>query len=275
MPCLPGRRARQRAGPQLGDGDRDERILALEGGRPLDRPPMPAFSLSSVTCMATMPISAKATIPIQARPRISRSSSAWSTTAGRAGEGAGAPAPARGRTHAAAVRRRAAARRGPGAAGRSAGGARARRRPGRSRHQRGWPAAAAGSRAVLRRACGPPAGGHWRRAGWPRPRRESGRSPGGGAARPRARGRSRRPAARGGQMQPRARATRKRLTRPSSSEWKEIAGEAAARREQLPGERQRLVELAELVVDGDPQRLEASAWPDDRRRTGRAPAPRP
>ena len=57
-------------------------------------------------------------------------------------------------------------------------------------------------------------------------------------------------------MQPRARSARKRLTRRSSSEWNEMRGEAAADLEHVPGERQRLVELGELVVDGDPDRLE-------------------
>ena len=94
------------------------------------------------------------------------------------------------------------------------------------------------------------------RAGWRRPR------PGVGAiarrltssasgSRPQAQiGRS------GGQMQPCARATRKRLTRRSSSEWKEIAPSRPPIAQAPPGERERGVELAELVVDGDPQRLE-------------------
>ena len=57
-------------------------------------------------------------------------------------------------------------------------------------------------------------------------------------------------------MQPRARSARKRFTRRSSSEWKEIAREPAAVAQQLPGQRQRAVERAELVVHRDPDRLE-------------------
>ena len=59
-------------------------------------------------------------------------------------------------------------------------------------------------------------------------------------------------------MQPRARSTRKRLTRRSSSEWKEIAASTPPARSSAPGERQRAVELLELVVDGDAQRLEGA-----------------
>ena len=60
----------------------------------------------------------------------------------------------------------------------------------------------------------------------------------------------------GGQMQPRARSARKRLTRRSSSEWNEIAASRPPGRSSVPGERERRVELRELVVDGDPDRLE-------------------
>lgn len=41
---------------------------------------IPEFSFSSATCIATIPISAKAISPIHARPRIRRSSSELSTT---------------------------------------------------------------------------------------------------------------------------------------------------------------------------------------------------
>ena len=60
----------------------------------------------------------------------------------------------------------------------------------------------------------------------------------------------------GGQMQPRARSARKRFTRRSSSEWKRDGGQAARRAQEVPGQRQRCVERAELVVHGDADRLE-------------------
>ena len=63
----------------------------------------------------------------------------------------------------------------------------------------------------------------------------------------------------GGQMHPRARSARNRLTRRSSSEWNEIAANRPPGAEHVPGDRQRVVELGELVVDRDPQRLEGAA----------------
>ena len=57
-------------------------------------------------------------------------------------------------------------------------------------------------------------------------------------------------------MQPRARSARKRFTRRSSSEWKEIAASRPPVAQQVPGQRQRAVERVELVVHGDPDRLE-------------------
>ena len=60
----------------------------------------------------------------------------------------------------------------------------------------------------------------------------------------------------GGQMHPRARPARKRLTRPILERVEGDRGQPAAGAQQVPGSGQRLVELGELVVDGDPQRLE-------------------
>ena len=62
----------------------------------------------------------------------------------------------------------------------------------------------------------------------------------------------------GGQMQPRARSARKRLTRRSSSEWKEIPASTPPSRSSSQASGSAAVELAELVVDGDPQRLEGA-----------------
>ena len=62
----------------------------------------------------------------------------------------------------------------------------------------------------------------------------------------------------GGQMQPRARSARKRLTRRSSSEWKEIAASTPPSRSSSQASGSALVELPELVVDGDAQRLEGA-----------------
>ena len=59
-------------------------------------------------------------------------------------------------------------------------------------------------------------------------------------------------------MQPRARSARKRFTRRSSSEWKEIPANRPSYAQQLPGGGQRGVELAELVVDRDADRLEGA-----------------
>jgi len=61
----------------------------------------------------------------------------------------------------------------------------------------------------------------------------------------------------GGQMQPSARAVRNRLTRLSSSEWKEMA-ERRPPDADLPGQRERALERAELVVDRDADRLEGA-----------------
>ena len=57
-------------------------------------------------------------------------------------------------------------------------------------------------------------------------------------------------------MQPRVLAARKRFTRRSSSEWKEIPANRPWTPEQLPAGGQRGVELTELVVDGDADGLE-------------------
>ena len=48
------------------------------------------------------------------------------------------------------------------------------------------------------------------------------------------------------------------MTRRSSSEWKEIAANRPPGRSTLPHLRQRGVELEQLVVDRDPQRLEGA-----------------
>ena len=57
-------------------------------------------------------------------------------------------------------------------------------------------------------------------------------------------------------MQPRARSARKRFTRRSSREWNEIPAKRPPSRSSGPGQRQRRVDLVELVVDRDAQRLE-------------------
>ena len=211
--------------------------------------------------------------PIHTRPRIRRSSRRESGSAAAsarsqrrrriaaAGTRRGGARPAR------AARPDAARARGDAARGRAA-----RARPVALGARRARRCAAGGVTAASRalpRACGRRAGARTPRAGCRRPRPASARSSGGRAAPPRlaaadADGRS------GGQMQPRARSARKRLTRRSSSEWKEIAASRPPSRSSVPGERQRRVELAELVVDGDADRLEGALGRDGRRRS--APA---
>ena len=73
----------------------------------------------------------------------------------------------------------------------------------------------------------------------------------------------------GGQMQPRASAAKNRFTIRSSSEWKLMTASAPARPEHLDRRRQRSLESAELVVHGDPERLEHTP-----RRVAVAEAPR-
>ena len=77
----------------------------------------------------------------------------------------------------------------------------------------------------------------------------------------------------GGQMQPRARSARKRLTRRSSSEWKEIAASRPSVAQDGPGGGQRAVERLQLLVHRDANGLEdalgrvaASEAPADRGR---------
>ena len=136
--------------------------------------PMPAFSLSSETCMKTMPISATPMSAIHARPRMRRSSSGARRRAWRAARGA-APAAARRASRAGARRARARSRGG----GRAARRARAsRRRSAGARRWRAQPWSAGGvmrpPRASVRRASG-----RTSRAGWRRPRRASARRRGG------------------------------------------------------------------------------------------------
>ena len=240
--------------------------------RALTARPMPAFSLSSETCMKTMPMSAEreerdphaaAEQAVEER-RVDDAPGRRARGAARAAgrprrrrrREARVPRAARGRG-----RRRAAAGAGPGGA--ASGGLAARRW--RSR----MASCGRGPRASVRRAAG-----RTGRAGWRRPRRASGRpsaasSSSASGSRPQAHtGRS------GGQMHPCARSARKRFTRRSSSEWKEIPANRPTRAQQLPRARQRGVELAELVVDRDADRLERRAWPGGRRRSAPAPGSR-
>ncbi len=76
------------------------------------------------------------------------------------------------------------------------------------------------------------------------------------AARPAARAPQRQTGSPGGQMQPCARSARKRFTRRSSRDWKEIPANRPFSAESVPRQRQRVVDLPQLVVDGDPDRLE-------------------
>ena len=59
-------------------------------------------------------------------------------------------------------------------------------------------------------------------------------------------------------MQPRAFSARKRLTRRSSSEWNEITASRPPVASTSQASGRRLVDLCELVVDGDAQRLEGA-----------------
>ena len=217
---------------------------------------MPALSLSSETCMKTMPMSATATSAIHARPRTRRSSTRASPTrmarVPRRSASGGRATAARGRR----ARARVALGRGCGpeiAARRARRGGRAARRARADGGRRWWRAGVMlGSSSSFRAA----------RIRADRARGLAATSPGVGATarrvsssasgtRPQAHtGRS------GGQMQPRALAARKRFTRRSSSEWKEIPANRPRDAQQLPGGGQRRVELAELVVDRDADGLE-------------------
>ena len=237
--------------------------------------PMLAPSFRTSTCIATIPASITPSSGIHTRPRISRSSSAMigqrpderAASRRRAASGARRGG-RRGAGDARAAAARAARRRRGGARGRGraadAAGRRGRRAVGRATPPRSGMlgrcltcggVALAGSCAAsfelargaqvrrLRSGVGrdlPGVGATARRVSssasgsWPQT--QIGIS--------------------GGQMQPRARSARNRLTRRSSSEWNEIAAKRPSARSSVPGERQRVVELGELVVDGDPQRLE-------------------
>ena len=178
---------------------------------------MPELSLSSETCIATIPPSSAPSAQIQARLRSRRSTTRCSGSARTRANSPVVPVPRRGsaavaggrRDHAAVDRSGDAARRARrGRCVRPAMGAcrcgrhartsssvslRAARR--RADFERGLSATSPGVGATERRntssACGV------------RPQPQTGRS--------------------GGQMQPRVRSARKRLTRRSSSEWNEIA----------------------------------------------------
>ena len=70
-------------------------------------------------------------------------------------------------------------------------------------------------------------------------------------------------------MQPRARVGEEVLHAAVLERVEGDPGEHAALAQQAPGERQRAVELAELVVDRDPQRLEGALGGMARRRSVR------
>ena len=245
---------------------------------------MPAFSFSRPSCIVTIPISANATSPIQARPWIRRSSSGCVvTTVAGLRDGAARRAGARALYASEDGARDAARARGRGrpAAGADRGSRRARRRPrgaagviARLRARRACarrvarrtsgtgrraPARARREdRSVCARACGRRAGARTRSAGCWRSPPPWARSRGASAARPRASRPQTQTGRSGGQMQPRARSARKRLTRRSSSEWNEIAASTPPSRSSSQASGSAVVELGELVVDGDPQRLEGA-----------------
>ena len=187
------------------------------------RAEMPELSLSSETCMATIPPSMIPISQIHARPRRSAVDHRWSGSARRRSKAPVEPRRGAGRADARPGRRRrgrSGRRRAAGARGGGGRGAACGRRRGGG----GWPSVAPplSLRAARRRAdfergfaaTSPALGATERRktssASGVRPQPQTGRS--------------------GGQMQPRVRSARKRLTRRSSSEWKEIAGQAAVRR---------------------------------------------
>ena len=222
---------------------------------------MPAFSLSSPSCSVTIPISANATRPIQMRPpdqpveqpvrrappaqaerrARSRARARPGTRRGSARDAPRAgPETRRGR----AERRAAAAARG-GAPGATAGAAALRRAASsrlpasrcsflaaRSRAEaaRGLCAISSAEGTIERRAISAACGS--------RPQAHTGRS--------------------GGQMQPAGALGQEALDAPILERVKRDPGEHAALAQQLPGQRKRAVELPELVVDGDPQRLEGA-----------------
>ena len=226
---------------------------------------IPELSFSSETCRKTMPISAQATSAIHARPRSRRSSQRGvgqrrGRSSSRRPGGRGGPARPAGRPAADGAgpeTRRGRARRGAGA--QAAGGRRAGVRRGRGH---GWSDLssfrAARSRADFARGLTATSSGEAvtdlrvrSSASGVRPQAHTGRS--------------------GGQMHPWARAARNRFTRRSSREWNEIPANRPFPSQKLPGGRQGAIELAELVVDRDPQRPGRCAWPGGRRRSGRGP----
>ncbi len=191
--------------------------------------PIPELSLSSPSCRVTMPIRAKAMMPIQTRLRIRRSSRRWLASASslptraispaarppcaaRSGRAAGAgrlagrgAGPDMRRGRGAATGRRRGARGGAACAWDAAGGVTRSPRPARGRsceRRAGARRRRAGSTAISSLE-GPSARRVRRAASGSRPQTHTGSS--------------------GGHTQPWARAARKRLTRRSSSEWKEIA----------------------------------------------------
>ena len=79
----------------------------------------------------------------------------------------------------------------------------------------------------------------------------------------------------GGQMHPCARSARKRFTRRSSSEWKEIAASRPPGAQQIPSGGQRRARASRARRSRRSGPPGTRAWRDGRRRTGRPPAPRP
>ena len=229
---------------------------------------MPEFSLSSETCMATIPSSSTPSDPDPRRLRSRRS-----TSGGRASRGTRSPPSGRvdggrrrgGRAGAGRRAGRPARRRGAGAT------AALRSRPRRARRRRA-PAVAVGGGRLSGTSSTAACGAARRRADFERGLSATSSGVGGdGAARdaapPRACARSADRKS-GGQMQPRARSAKKRFTRRSSSEWNEIAANRPPSRSRSHARGQRAVDLGELVVDGDPDRLEHAAL-------GRMPAGKP
>ena len=238
-----GRRGRGRASP--------ERILAIapaarsSGARACSASAtareMPEFSRSSETCMATIPPSISPITQMHARLRSRRSTTRWSGIRAERSNAPVRPRPRdRGRRGDGAARR--VRRPGAGRSGRYVGALRWRARAcqrsslslraarRRADFDRGLAATSPGVGTIERRWTSSASG--------VLPQTQTGRS--------------------GGQMQPRARSARKRLTRRSSSEWKEIAATRPPIFSDVPGQRERVVELRELAVDGDPDRLEGA-----------------
>ena len=115
-----------------------------------------------------------------------------------------------------------------------------------------------------------PAGGPTRTGRWPRPRPARAARPSARRARAAAPCRRRRPGKSGGHVQPFAWAAKNRLTIRSSREWKLITATRPPGRRSLEHRRQRPLQRAELVVDGDSEGLEDPLRGGGRRRSGAA-----